>query len=113
VPAPRPLEPGDADALTEFLLSVDLTVSGIGEPQLQLWIEPNADGRIVGSTGLELGGSDALLRSVAVHPSLRGSGFEPADVGELSEALATTHQVRSFAESGQLSYEVAWSRSLL
>lgn len=148
MPAPLPFAHGDTFELTEFLRLVDLTVSGIGEPQLQLWIDLDTDGRIVGSTGLELSGTDALLRSVAVHPSLRGSGrgtelaqfaldratslgatrvwlfsrrsgpfwqrlgFEPADLAELAEALASTHQVMAFAASGQLRYETAWSRAL-
>jgi N-acetylglutamate synthase-like GNAT family acetyltransferase len=71
---PLPVSRGDAFELTEFLRSVDLTVSGIGEPDVRLWIDLDVDGRIVGSTGFELDGEDALLRSVAVHPSLRGSG---------------------------------------
>jgi len=33
------------------------------------------DGTIVGSAGLELRGDDALLRSVATHPSVRGTGI--------------------------------------
>jgi N-acetylglutamate synthase-like GNAT family acetyltransferase len=148
MPAPLPFLRGDAVELTEFLRLVDLTVSGIGEPDLQLWLDRDADGQIVASTGFELSGTDALLRSVAVHPSFRGTGrgtelalfalnemaslgatrvwlfsrrsgpfwqtlgFAPADVIQLAAALATTHQVRWFAESGQLEYEVAWSRSL-
>jgi N-acetylglutamate synthase-like GNAT family acetyltransferase len=145
---PLPVTRGDAFELTMFLRSADLTVSGIGEPEVQLWVDLDVDGRIVGSTGFELVGSDVLLRSVAVHSSLRGTGrgtelaqfaldtaqalgarrawlfsrrsgpfwrklgFESADITELAEALANTHQVRAFAASGQLGYENAWSRSL-
>jgi N-acetylglutamate synthase-like GNAT family acetyltransferase len=148
VTGPQPFAAGDTIALTEFLRAADLTVSGIGEPNVQLWLEHDADGGIMGSAGIELDGADVLLRSIAVHPSRRGSGrgtqlaqfaltraaqlgatrawlfsrrsgpfwqglgFQPADVTELSAALASTHQVCSFAESGQLGYEVAWSRSL-
>ena len=39
-------------------------------------------------------------------------GFEPADRSALARALASTHQVRLFAETGQLAREVAWSRPL-
>ncbi|MDT9627884.1 hypothetical protein RTF48_24940, partial [Escherichia coli] len=39
-------------------------------------------------------------------------GFESADRDELAEALADTHQVRLFQQTGQLGCEVAWSRSL-
>jgi N-acetylglutamate synthase-like GNAT family acetyltransferase len=145
---PLPFARGDAFEFSEFLRSADLTVTGIGEPDLHLWADFDADGRILGSTGFELAGQDALLRSVAVHASLRGAGrgtelanfalnqaaalgatrawlfsrrsgpfwqalgFESADITELAEVLASTHQVRSFAASGQLGYETAWSRSL-
>jgi N-acetylglutamate synthase-like GNAT family acetyltransferase len=64
----------DAFELTEFLRAADLTTSGVGEPDVQLWVDLDPDGRIVGSTGFELHGEDVLLRSVAVDPSLRGTG---------------------------------------
>jgi N-acetylglutamate synthase-like GNAT family acetyltransferase len=147
--APLFASSGDSFELTEFLRAADLTVSGIGEPDLRLWIDLDSDGRIVGSTGFELNDTDALIRSVAVHPSRRGIGrgtelaqyaldqaassgatkawlfsrrsgpfwqklgFHPADLTELAEALAPTHQVQAFAASGQLRYETAWSRPLL
>jgi N-acetylglutamate synthase-like GNAT family acetyltransferase len=71
---PLPVSRGDAFELIEFLRSADLTVNGVGEPDIQLWVDLDVDGRIVGSTGIELNGQDVLLRSVAVHPSLRGAG---------------------------------------
>jgi N-acetylglutamate synthase-like GNAT family acetyltransferase len=64
----------DEFELTEFLRAADLTTSGIGEPDVYLWIDLDPDGRIVASTGFELAGHDALLRSVAVAPALRGGG---------------------------------------
>jgi len=145
---PMPVSRGDAFELTEFLRASDLTVSGIGEPDLYLWVDLDPDGRIVGSTGFELDGQNALLRSVAVHSTMRGTGrgtelaqfaldqaaslgatqawlfsrrsgpfwqklgFTPADITELADAVASTHQVRAFAASGQLRYETAWSRPL-
>jgi N-acetylglutamate synthase-like GNAT family acetyltransferase len=71
---PLPFWRGDAFELSEFLRSADLTVSGIGEPEIRLWVDVDSDGHIVGSTGFELDGESALLRSVAVHQSLRGTG---------------------------------------
>ena len=145
---PLPVSRGDAFELSEFLLAADLNVDGIGEPDVHLWVDLDPDGRIVGSTGFELDGQDALLRSVAVHSSLRGIGrgtelaqfaldraatmgatrawlfsrrsgpfwqkldFEAADITELAQAVASTHQVRAFATSGQLRYATAWSRPL-
>lgn len=71
-----PLRAKSADAfeLTEFLRAADLTTSGIGEPGVRIWVDLDTDGRIVASTGFELEGRNALLRSVAVAPSLRGHG---------------------------------------
>ena len=74
MPAPLPFAHGDAFELTEFLRSVDLTASGVGGPDIHLWVDLDADGRIVGSTGFEVRGQDALVRCLAVHPSLRGAG---------------------------------------
>ena len=71
---PLPVSRGDAFDLTVFLRAADLTVNGIGEPEVRVWIDLDPDGRILGSTGFELDGEDALLRSVAVHPSVRGNG---------------------------------------
>jgi N-acetylglutamate synthase-like GNAT family acetyltransferase len=64
----------DAFALAEFLRSVDLTVSGVDDPSCRFWIDVDADGRIVATTAFELVDADALIRSVAVAPHLRGSG---------------------------------------
>ncbi|WP_239498564.1 GNAT family N-acetyltransferase [Microbacterium sp. PM5] len=77
--APLVLEPCGADAvadLTAFLREVDLTLSGLDEPDVRLWIERDAEGRIVGSTGYELNaaGDAVLVRSVAVHPRQRAAG---------------------------------------
>jgi N-acetylglutamate synthase-like GNAT family acetyltransferase len=74
MPAPLPFAHGDAFELTEFLGSVDLAATGVGEPDIHLWVNLDVDGRIVGSTGFELRGRDALLRCLAVHPTLRGAG---------------------------------------
>jgi N-acetylglutamate synthase-like GNAT family acetyltransferase len=71
---PLPFEDADAAPLAEFLRRCDLTTSGIGAPGLRLWIDVDSDGRIVGSTGFEVVGESALLRSVAVSPYLRGTG---------------------------------------
>lgn len=71
---PLPFSRGDAFELSEFLRAADLTTSGVGEPDVQLWIDLNPEGRIVGCTGFELSGEDVLLRSVAVDPSLRRAG---------------------------------------
>ena len=69
-------EPEDVEALTRFLSEVDLTLSGLDAPTVRLWVDRDADGRIVGSTGYEMSedGRHALIRSVAVSPSQRARG---------------------------------------
>jgi len=71
-----PVTSADVPALLEFLSVADLTLSGLDSPAVHLWIDRDDNGAIVGSTGFELSmsGTDALIRSVAVSPSLRGQG---------------------------------------
>ena len=145
-----PLTTGEADEVAGFLGQVDLTLTGLGEPEVRLWVARDDRGAIVACTGFELSpdGTDALIRSVAVLPEHRAAGrgtelarfaldraaeagarrawlfsrrsgpfwqrlgFEPADRDELARALAGTHQVRSFVQTGQLDREIAWSRPL-
>lgn len=69
-------ERADIPALTEFLRDFDLTLSGLDAPSVRLWIERDAAGEIVGSTGYELSGDGrhALIRSVAVSATDRSRG---------------------------------------
>lgn len=60
----------------------------------------------------EEGASTAWLFSRRSGPFWQGLGFAPADREELAAALAGTHQVRLFRQTGQLDREVAWSRAL-
>ena len=71
-----PFDVRDADELAEFLHIVDLTLTGLDAAELRLWIERDEHGEIVACTGFELSadGEDALIRSVAVVPSLRAAG---------------------------------------
>ena len=66
----------DVDDLRGFLREVDLTLAGVDAPTVQLWVERDAHGEIVGSTGFELSGDrqHALIRSVAVAPQHRVAG---------------------------------------
>jgi N-acetylglutamate synthase-like GNAT family acetyltransferase len=74
VKPPIPATNGDISELRAFLRATDLTTFGLGDADLHLWIDLDPDGRIVGCTGFELAGASALVRSVAVLPSLRGAG---------------------------------------
>lgn len=61
---------------------------------------------------IESGAARAWLFSRRSGPFWQKVGFVSADRNELAVALAATHQVRLFAETGQLQREVAWSRLL-
>lgn len=60
----------------------------------------------------ESGADRAWLFSQRSGPFWQRVGFASADKNELALALASTHQVRLFTETGQLQREVAWSRLL-
>ncbi|WP_292709200.1 GNAT family N-acetyltransferase [Microbacterium sp. 67-17] len=60
----------------------------------------------------EGGAKRAWLFSRRSGPFWQQLGFEPADRYELADALANTHQVRLFQQTGQLHNERAWSRAL-
>ena len=68
--------PADADVLRDFLTVVDLTLSGLESETIRLWVERDAAGAVVASTGYELSpdGQHVLVRSVAVAPEHRSSG---------------------------------------
>ena len=61
---------------------------------------------------VEAGADRAWLFSRRSGPFWQKVGFVSADINELAIALASTHQVRLFSETGQLQREVAWSRLL-
>ena len=58
------------------------------------------------------GATRAWLFSRRSGPFWQSLGFTPADRLELADALASTHQVRLFQQTGQLDREIAWSRPL-
>lgn len=60
----------------------------------------------------EAGVERAWLFSRRSGPFWQKLGFTGADRDELAAALADTHQVRLFVETGQLGREVAWSCAL-
>ncbi|PPF24330.1 GNAT family N-acetyltransferase [Rathayibacter tritici] len=68
--------PADVDEVRAFLAEADLTLAGLDSPSVRLWLERDARGRTVGSTGWEpsADGRHALIRSVAVAVDRRGSG---------------------------------------
>jgi len=71
-----PVTPDDVDDVRAFLRDADLTLAGLDAPSVRLWVDRDADGVIVGSTGFELSrdGAHALIRSVAVSDGRRAAG---------------------------------------
>lgn len=73
-------------------------------------------GSALASFAIERAAKEGALRawlfSRRSGPFWQSLGFKPADRDELADALADTHQVRLFQQTGQLSREVAWSRPL-
>lgn len=60
----------------------------------------------------EEGATQAWLFSRRSGPFWQKAGFTSADTKHLAAALASTHQVQLFAQTGQLEREIAWSRQL-
>ena len=71
------IEPSDVAELTAFLSTADLTLAGLDDPGVSLWVLRDGSGRLVGSTGFELSenGADVIIRSVAVGAHNRGTGL--------------------------------------
>ncbi|MHA7304081.1 GNAT family N-acetyltransferase [Arthrobacter sp. TMN-49] len=76
--------------------------SGIGLKLAQFAIE----------RAVEDGAKQAWLFSRRSGPFWQKAGFTAADTKDLAVALASTHQVQLFTETGQLGREVAWTRQL-
>ena len=71
-----PMRPADVGDVTAFLTIADLTLSGLDDPGVRIWLLRSTAGAIAGTTGFELSadGGDAIIRSVAVSPAERGRG---------------------------------------
>jgi amino-acid N-acetyltransferase len=69
----RSAEAADLPAVLGLLSRSDLPSAGVAEA-LPHFVIAEREGELVGVAGLEVYGESALLRSVAVEPSWRGSG---------------------------------------
>ena len=69
----RNAEPGDLPAVVSLLEQARLPTAGVAEALPHFLVAESGD-RVVGVAGLELYDRSALLRSVAVDPSWRGTG---------------------------------------
>lgn len=63
----------DIEDLGYFLCDADITIAVRDDDTVRLWVERDADGTVMGSTGFELSQDrgHALIRSVAVAPAGR------------------------------------------
>jgi amino-acid N-acetyltransferase len=69
-----PALPADLDALRFRLAQASLPEAGFSD-HLDSTLVARADGAVVGGVALELYGEEALLRSLAVAPAVRGGGL--------------------------------------
>ncbi|WP_181129922.1 GNAT family N-acetyltransferase [Rathayibacter sp. AY1E1] len=113
------LERDDSGAIVG---STGYEISGDGQHALirSVAVNPTQRSRGRGSTlagfalerAAEEGARSAWLFSRRSGPFWQSLGFQTADRDELAKALADTHQVQLFQQTGQLGREVAWSRRL-
>jgi amino-acid N-acetyltransferase len=78
----RPAQPEDLADVLALLEQAGLPVAGV-EESFERFVVAEHDGRIVGVAGLEVHGSDGLLRSVAVADDWRGRGLGGALTEEI------------------------------
>jgi len=105
----QPAEPRDLAAIRALLVEVDLPAGDIGAAN-QCFVLAREGGALVGCVGLEVHGSAALLRSLAVVPSRQGTGVgralyrraldEARARGVTALYLLTTTAERYFAREG-------------
>jgi N-acetylglutamate synthase-like GNAT family acetyltransferase/mannose-6-phosphate isomerase-like protein (cupin superfamily) len=89
----RTSTPADDPRLRAFLEAVRLPATDV-ETGPQEYLLAEEDGRLVGSIGLEQVGNDALVRSLAVAPELRGQGLA-ARLDEAAVELARARGVKT------------------
>lgn len=65
----------DLGAIQSLLQECELPYEDLSAERLAHFIVIGQPPRVVGCVGLERFGADALLRSLAVHPLMRGDGF--------------------------------------
>ena len=73
-PRVRPAAPEDLSAVERLLTANDLPLDGVHDA-FSTFVVADAGGDVVGVAGLEVRGSDALLRSVAVDAAWRSHGI--------------------------------------
>ena len=95
-------EDGSHALIRSVAVDPELRGAGIGLELAQFAME----------RAVQAGAKRAWLFSRRSGPFWQKAGFTSADTKDLAIALASTHQVQLFTETGQLGREVAWSRQL-
>jgi N-acetylglutamate synthase-like GNAT family acetyltransferase len=105
-----PLAAWERDGLKAALMKAGLPADDVSDPQLLFWRFETYEDVPVGFGGLEIHGSDALMRSIVTLPPLRQIGLGAGIVASLeAEAsarrcralyLLTTSEVDFFAHLG-------------
>ena len=104
-----PATPADLPAIAVLLREGELPHDDLA-PHIANFLVARSGGRVVGAVGAEVGGADALLRSLVVAVSQRGAGLGGRLVDELERAaiawgvqrwwLLTTTAEKFFAVRG-------------
>ena len=90
LPPIGPAEDAEWPAIVTFLAGTGLPIEDLGSTAVAFHVARDAQGRVVGTVGLEGGGGERLIRSLAVAPALRGHG--------LGSALLATAEARARAD---------------
>lgn len=83
----RPASPADLDAVLALLAAAALPADGVAEAFADFVVARRGD-EVVGAAGIELRDGHALLRSVVVGETARGSGLGSALVAAVLEHAA-------------------------
>lgn len=102
LPILRPATPADRPAAVELLAACGLPTSDLDLTACHLLLAED-DGRLVGAAGMEVHGTAALFRSLAVAPTWRGRGLGH----RLFEALLREARARRVAEAFALTTSIA------
>jgi amino-acid N-acetyltransferase len=89
-----PLAPFERDGLKSALSKAGLPADDLGKSSALFWRFETPQDVPVGFGGLEIFGTDALLRSIVILPVLRRSGFGRAIVAAI-EQEAQAHNCRA------------------
>ncbi len=89
----RAAQGSDLPAVITLLTACGLPSSDLSEASLAHFHVLESDGQLVGVAGLEVAGSQGLLRSVAVAPHFRGKGL----AGRLVEATEAASNRNEFS----------------